>query len=359
MKVYAFPADEQGCGYYRIIWPSQVLKNMGVDVTIVGPGQRDSGMQGVMDGDVMVDVNIPRDADVIVLQRVSHKHIAQAVRLIRNKGVAVVVEIDDDLTCIDPRNPAFDLLHPNSKKYTEHSWHNTLDACRDATAVVVSTPALLRRFAPHGRGTVYENYVPAAMLDIPRVDSALIGWGGSVHSHPADLQVMGSSVARMIQNGYEFGVVGNGKGVHEAWGLPAGAPLHVAGVVPLDRWGSALAGLGIGVAPLADTKFNAAKSWLKMAEMAAAGVPCVGSPRAEYQRLADMGVGTTARNPGDWERKLRLLADNADARQEMSERGRDVMSGMTIEANAWKLAEIWKDALRLQRGRALGVHSRR
>lgn len=353
MKVYAFPADQQGCGYYRIIWPSEALRNMGVDVEIMGPGQRDSGLQGVMDNDGrMVDVRIPEDADVIVLQRVSHIHIAQAIRLIRAKGVAVVVELDDDLTCIDPRNPAFGLLHPTGP-HPEHSWHNTMDACRDATMVVVSTPNLLKRFAPHGRGVVYENYIPYRMLEIPRVDHALIGWGGSVHSHPTDLQVMGSSVQRLLNDGAQLGIVGNGEGVLDAWGLPLTTPLAVSGVVPLDLWGAALAQLGVGVAPLADTKFNASKSWLKMAEMAAVGVPCVGSPRAEYSRLAAMGVGITAKDPNDWYRKLTLLTTNAQARQEMSEKGRAVMAGMTIEGNAWKLAEIWKDALKMERRRAI------
>lgn len=358
MKVYAFPADMQGCGFYRVIWPSEVLKNMGVDVEIVKPGARDVGLQGVMDGDRMVDVQIPADADVIVLQRVSHRHITQAVRLIRDRGVAVVVELDDDLSCIDPRNPAFDFLHPRGPQ-PDHSWHNTMDACRDATMVVTSTPSLLPRFAPHGRGMVYENYVPARMLNIPRVDHDLIGWGGSVHSHPGDLQVMGSSVQRLINEGHQFGVIGNGIGVREAWGLPEEVGLHVSGVVPLDEWGDALSKLGIGVAPLADTKFNVSKSWLKMAEMAAVGVPCVGSPRAEYSRLNGLGVGFTAKDQNDWYRKLRYLAANADVRQEVSEAGRAVMAGLTIEGNAWKLAEIWKEALRLQRGKALGAHSRR
>src|SRR5688572_12763324 len=107
MRVYAFPADDQGCGKYRIIWPGEALKSQGVDVTVVQPHARDNMLSAVMDGDVMTDINVPADADVIVFQRVTHKHIAQAIQLIRARGIAVVVELDDDLTCIDPRNPAY------------------------------------------------------------------------------------------------------------------------------------------------------------------------------------------------------------------------------------------------------------
>ena len=350
MKVYVFPADMHGCGFYRIIWPAEQLKLQGIDITIVEPGARDVGFVGVMssDGQTMVDVQVPEDADLMVFQRVSHQHIAAAVRLIRAKGVAVIVEIDDDLSCIDPRNPAFDLLQPGGKN-PEHNWHNLMDACRDATMVVTSTPALQRRYAVHGRGAVFENYVQRHLLDIPRIDHDTVGWAGSVHSHPGDLQVMGSSANRLAQDGAQFLIIGNGVGVHQAWGIPETVPLHTTGPTSVHEWAENVAKLGIGVAPLADTKFNAAKSWLKMAEMAAVGVPCIASPRAEYSRLAAMGVGTLAKDQKDWYRKLTLLRTNPQARQDMSAMGRAVMSGMTIESNAWKLAEIWQDALDLQR----------
>lgn len=352
MKVYAFPADMHGCGYYRIIWPAEQLRLQGIDVTIVEPGARDVGFTGVMsqDGQTMVDVNIPPDADLMVFQRVSHKHIASAIRLIRAKGVAVIVEIDDDLSCIDPRNPAFDLLQPGGiGENAMHSWHNIMDACRDATMVVTSTPALQRRYAVHGRGAVFDNYVQQELLNIPRVDHDMIGWAGSVHSHPGDLQVMGSSVNRLAQDGSQFMIVGNGEGVRQAWGISEKVPLHVSGFVEIQSWGQSVARLGVGVAPLADTKFNAAKSWLKMAEMAAAGVPCIGSPRAEYSRLNGLGVGWLAKDDKDWYRKLQTLRKDPSAREELSQLGRAVMSGLTIEGNAWRLGEIWQDAVDLQR----------
>lgn len=353
MRIYAFPADEQGCGKYRIIWPGNALKDQGVDVVIVPPSGRDNMLSATMDGDNMVDVNVPADADVIVFQRVTHKHIAQAIKLIRARGVAVVVEIDDDLTCIDPRNPAYQMLHPKGT-WPDHNWHNTVQACKDATLVVSSTPALAQRFG----GVVFENYVPSAYLDVEHQDSRLIGWGGSVHSHPGDLQVMGSSVNRLVQDGMDVGVIGDGKDVARNWGMPEDK-LHISGVVPIEDWPRALSGLGIGVAPLADTKFNAAKSWLKAAEMAAVGVPCVMSPRAEYSRLNRLGVGLLAKDDKDWYRKLKFLAENDQGRADLSARGRQVMAGMTIEGNAWKLAEIWQDALKMQRDKALGAWSRR
>src|SRR3546814_11904793 len=72
-------------------------------------------------------------------------------------------------------------------------------------------------------------------------------------------------------------VGGDSSGAGKAFGLaqdPAG------GGVPIEEWPAAVASLGVGIAPLADTKFNASKSWLKAAELSACGVP-----RSEERRV--------------------------------------------------------------------------
>lgn len=336
-------------GFYRLIWPAQALHNQGYQIVLVDPANRDSAIECVMDGERMVDVRVPADADVMVFQRVTHRRVAEAIPLIRAKGVAVIIDMDDDLSTIHPANPAFQFMHPKGP-YPDHSWHNALKACDDATMVVTSAPSLVDRYARHGRGRVFHNYVPSYMLDIPHVDSDVIGWPGSVHSHPDDLQVMGTAPARLVQAGHTLAAIGDGKGVQEAWGLPAHVPVHASGTVDIQQWGHAVTKLGVGVVPLADTLFNASKSWLKGIEMAAVGVPFVASPRTEYVRLhKDAGLGLLAKDQKDWYRKLRLLATNDQLRLETSVAGREIMADYTIEGNAWRLAEIWKEALRIQR----------
>jgi len=349
VKTYVFPADVSGCGYYRLIWPSEVLRRAGYDVEVVTPNKRNNKLSGVMHGDTMTEVKIPDDADVIVLQRVTHRHLVQAMHLMRRRGVAVVVDFDDDLTCIHPANPAFTMLHPH-QGMRDHSWENTLRAADAATLVTVSTPALTQRYGRRDHARVLFNMVPKRMLDVPRSDSDVVGWAGSVHSHPTDLQALGPSIAQHLQSGGRFRVAGPEVGVRDALGLLATTRLEATGVIAdLDAWPLAVASLGIGVAPLADTKFNAAKSWLKLAEYAACGVPCVGSPRSEYVRINKLGVGQLAKNPGEWKSRIARLVDDAALREELSQRGRDVMRDYTIEGNAWRWYEVWTEALRLQR----------
>lgn len=360
MKVYLFPADPHGCGHFRMIWPAMALQAQGHDVEIVSADQRDAKLSAAIDKNTgeVVDVRVPRDADLMVFQRVSHINIAQAIKIIRQKGIAVAVELDDDLTSIHPANPAYGLLHPTGP-HPEHSWHNTLDACKSASGVIVSTPALLKRFAPMGNGFVFDNYLPPMYYEAPHFDSTTIGWAGSVHSHPNDLPMMGNSVQRLIREGHPFAVIGNIDGVHKAWGLPTGTPIEATGPTNVFQWPATVAMLGIGAAPLADTKFNAAKSWLKMLEYAALGIPCVGSPRAEYTRLNKLGVGWLAKDPNDWYRKLKKLATDDIARNELALAGRAAAEKLRIEDNAWKLAEIYTDIVKLQRAKPFGVHSRR
>lgn len=345
MKVYVFPADMTGCGYYRLIWPSEVLISRGHDITIVPPHKRDNMMQARLHNGVVTSVKIPTDADVIVLQRVTHRYLAQAVKVIRQSGVAVVVDMDDDLTCIHPANPAFNALHPVNGNI-DHSWQNTLAACDNATMVTVSTPALATRYGRKAPAHVLYNMVPERMLAVPHEDSDIVGWGGAVFSHPTDLQELGPSIATLLREAGAFRIAGPIDGVHKALGLPSDAPIGTTGVIQdIYAWPLAINSLGIGVAPLADSRFNNAKSWLKMAEYAAVGVPCIGSPREEYRRINRKGVGLTARNPTEWTKQIRRLRGSESFRADISASGRETMESLTIEANAELWIEAWTEAL--------------
>lgn len=313
------------------------------------PEQRGRALAATMRGGTMVDIKVPEDADVIVLQRVTHRYLVPAIKLIRAKGIAVVVDMDDDLTCIHPANPAFRMLHPTAGTTPDHSWQNTTLACEAATLVTVSTPALLQVYARKSPGRVLYNMVPKRYLDVPHVDSDIIGWPGSVHSHPTDLQVMGSAPAQLLQEGCKFKVAGPLAGVHAALGVSTKFEIETTGTVKIEEWPLAVSSIGVGIAPLADTKFNSGKSWLKVAELAACGVPVVASPRAEYSRLHKLGVGWLAKTPAEWRSKLRTLTSQPTTRLELAEQGRDVMCGWTIEDNAWLWWETWVEALKLQR----------
>lgn len=343
MKVYCFPADITGCGYYRLIWAAEVLRAQGHHVEIIMPEERKGALRASLDrnGNI-IDVRIPSDANVIVFQRITHKYLADAINIIRRRKVSVVVDMDDDLSAIHPANPAFMAMHPTYGVNKEHSWHNAQRACDNASFVTVSTDALMKRYVRHGRGMVLHNCVPQRYLDVEHADSTVIGWGGSVHSHPDDLQTVGVGVEN-VMNETTFRVVGPGDRVRQVLGLSREP--EITGVRDMhEEWPVELARLGIGIAPLADTTFNSAKSHLKLLEYSALGVPWVASPRVEYRRFHELGAGILAEKPRQWTTQLRRLVRDDALRKELSEAGRAVARRFTIEGNAWRWLEAWESA---------------
>ena len=84
MKIYVYPGDLTGCGHFRLIWPAEVLKAEGYDIEIVPPNDRkDVNIQWHNDsvtGEPVIDeAYCPEDADVLVMQRITHRFMSNAV----------------------------------------------------------------------------------------------------------------------------------------------------------------------------------------------------------------------------------------------------------------------------------------
>jgi hypothetical protein len=156
---------------------------------------------------------------------------------------------------------------------------------------------------------------------------------------------MGPAIARLVADGHRFCTVGDQHQVTRILGL-AEPPPSTGPLTPQEYpYGVTL--FGIGVAPLADTRFNRAKSRLKPLEYAALGVPWVGSPLPDYVALHRQGCGLIADRPRAWEGILRRLARNASQRRELSLAGREVAARNTIEDHARDWLDAWLHALTL------------
>jgi glycosyltransferase involved in cell wall biosynthesis len=356
VKVYVYPADDYGCGHHRMTWPATEVQRLGYDVEIVRPADRKIAME--LTRGVVTKVDLPEDADVVVLQRVTNRYMAQAIPLARKRGIAVVVDIDDDLNNIHPSNPAYLALHPNNegKKalnglVSHHSWEHLNTACAAATLVTTSTPALLDRYAQHGRALVLRNYLAPHYYGVSHEDSDLVGWPASLHSHPNDTEPVGNAVARFVnERGGRFDVCCRPDGIARAFGLNEDPP-GVLADTSIYEWPATVARLGVGLAPLANTPFNQAKSWLKPLEMSAVGVPWIASPRAEYAALNALGAGVLVDKPQHWFREIKRLAESEPRRRELAEAGRTVADTLRLSDHAWRWWEAWERALEVQRGR--------
>lgn len=382
LRVAVYPADESACGHYRCIFPARFVNEPGVEVLI---GDDAPDLSGEWSGPwdparkdppawvELRGVHKVPDVDVVVIQRPLSKWRADLVGFLQAAGVAVVVEIDDDFSCIHPDNPAFLPAEPawwpaeDAREYTGHAnlavtarrrvggkeWFrcdvtspsskdNIARACRQADLVTCTTEALASRYAPHGRVAVIPNFIPEAYLTTSgaRCATTRVGWSGSVQTHPGDLDEAAAVGILLDRNGARFSVIGSGEGVGKAMGCA----VEATGWVPFDAYPTVMAGLDVGVCPLRDSAFNRAKSWLKPLEMSALGVAWVASDVPEYRRLRALGAGVLAANRSQWRKQVGRLIGSEQARTEQVEANRQVAATLTYERNAWRWAQAWTTA---------------
>lgn len=351
MRVKVHPADEGGCGHYRLIWPTRALHAQDHDVKLEYDFTYPCVWQPSAFGDRVIGLMADPEADVVVLQRPLHRNRYELIQALQARGIAVVVEVDDDFHAIHPRNAAWKNTNPLVNRDMNRDW--LAKSCAIADLVIVSTPSLARRYGAHERVVVIRNCVPEhytridggayTEMFLSRPDLAL-GWSGSVATHPDDLQATGGTIQSSLDaTGATFQVVGTGVKVAEKLGLSVDP--GATGWVPIEAYPEALQTFDVGIVPLAPTEFNEAKSALKGLEMAAVGVPFVASPTTEYRWLADQGIGWTADTPDDWRTLTAQLLVDRVHREALSEAWRgEVAEHHTIERNAHLWWEAWEFA---------------
>lgn len=348
MRVEVHAADLGGCGHYRMIWPATAVKDQGLCEVDLFHNDNASTIPAVLrdgpDGAHVVGLGDYNWPDVVVFQRPLQRLIVEAIPLIQARGVAVVVEIDDDFSCIDPDNVGWVHAHPRHSPL--RNFKHLSEACRIADMVTVTTPALAKRYGGHGRVRVLPNLVPKAYLDVrvPEFHN-VIGWSGSVLTHPGDLEVTRGAAQRVIaKTGATFGVVGTGGGVQDRLAL-VDEPV-CAGWVEIKDYPAAMSEIDVMLVPLKSSAFNEAKSWLKGLEAAAVGSAVVATPTKPYQMLAAMGLCRLADSPRAWEREIRAALDDVSERSRVADRSRDIIATnrLTVEDRASEWVEAWEAA---------------
>lgn len=361
MKVKLFPADESGCGHSRMIFPGVAVQNSGVDgveVDIVHDYESDDRhLVAHFDG----PINMPHvshivdpECDVLVLQRPMSRMLVEGIPHIQKHGVAVVVEVDDDFESVHPKNPAWKAVNPRFSPEHNCAWFRLATQLCDL--LIVSTPALLKRYGARGNGVVIPNYVPEKYLKVDGEHTHLapvIGWAGSPHSHPDDLEVTRGSIPEVMKETHaRFETLGHRDTLKrlKLSGTELALRTEVHDWVDIDEYPEQVAQFDIGIAPLANSPFNRAKSALKGLEYAALGVPFVASRIDEFTALHRAGIGELADHPTDWKAKLRRLVNEDDWRAERAAEGREIVASMTYEnhveewLNAWSMARTYRDA---------------
>lgn len=322
LKVYLQPSDRFGCGHYRMFYPLAELQKTDLDIQLV---------------EDRVD---PGDQVVVVFQRPWDRDIAtETIPYLQSRGYAVVVELDDHLSKIQPDHCAYIPHHPRFNPQSNYKWLE--ECCRQADLVITTTQKLNDFYAPHGRGVVIPNFLPAGFcVDQVRTepqDKYRMGWAGQVDTHPGDLDIAARGIRRALQDpNWTFLALG-----FDTTLKALGVKGEVREWVPIDKYARALRDFDLGVVPLRLNEFNHGKSYLKGLEYAGAGVPFVASPSEPYTGLHNAGAGLLAETSKDWQRLLTTLVAEPSMRYELASRGLRYAKTQTYELNAWRWAEAY------------------
>lgn len=341
-KLLALRADSAGCALYRVWEPINAVRALGgSDSDLLLRDDDGLDVDATMDSATGIYTvhEIREDVDVLLVQRPVHNYGLSLIEQARRQGIGTIVDIDDALEDVHRLHCSYFDLVTDLNATANATWVRR--AAEAADLVTVSTPALAEAY-PGAR--VLPNFVPRRIFRTrrrrPRPQSVAIGWPGLVATHPTDLLVVGDAVRRVIsQHGAHMIVVGTGEQVPQQLGLRR---VTATGMVPLHKYYQTLADyVDIGIVPLEDNAFNRAKSYLKLLEMSALGIPVVASPTAENARLHEAGVGILASSPAEWEEALGQLAGSARLRREVGQRSREaVLESFVYDQHA----HLWRDA---------------
>jgi glycosyltransferase involved in cell wall biosynthesis len=307
------------CAYYRIVLPFSELRKNGWDARCATSSQRPPPES--------------EQAGIFVMQGGDHPAAAAALRQ-RAAFQRLVYETDDDYFNIPPSLPQAYARYsrPEMRGYIAAN----MRACDMVTVTTETLAASVREHTGHPDVRVLPNVIPDGVLDmVPfrRPRRTVIGWAGS-GNRDGDFAVIRDAVVSVLENARRTEM--HFLGTDYRYLLPKHLPArhtHPA-AVSLD-WRAWFSGydFDIALAPLADIPFNRSRSNLKAVEAMALGIPVLASDLDPYRGIVADGVnGYLCRTAADWAKRLRELACDRAAREDLGAKAREAARAHVISA---------------------------
>lgn len=347
LKVAVLPSDMGACASYRCVWPAEAVQQIRPGWQINAYRPKDIQIATGSKGEPVAFRGVDLDGvDLVVTQRVGRESLLGVLGWIQKRGIAVVVDNDDAMWCIDRENSAW----PEWNGRTASKTHfKIVDAATDmADLATVTTPFLASRYGKHGRVEVLPNRIPeAALRDPQRADTGTIraGWSGFTKTHPRDLLVVGDAPQRYDEDMCgRIQVMGDAESASRLWNVPV-TPIEPA---PLGKgYYDGLAQFDIGMVPLELSRFNQGKSSLKALEFAAAGAAVIASPTPANQQFAREVPIALAQDERDWYFHMQRLAADPHRLMEIRADQQEALhtSGWIMEDRAEDWASAWERAV--------------
>jgi len=244
--------------------------------------------------------------DVVHIYRcLDEPSVMKGVQELRRRNVPLTWDDDDDLRLVPPATPGYKEHYGGINR--ERGTRQQTAMLSKVDLVTTTTPALADLFRTRFDGPIeiIENYLESDQYASGRRgrDGVTIGWVACLE-HTADVEQLGltATLRNVLARDERIRITTVGVQLD----LDSSRYTHVKRVQFPDL-PQFLAGLDIGIAPIADHPMSYARSNVKVKEYAAAGVPWVASTRGQYAELGAKAGGITVADDG-WEQALLDLA---------------------------------------------------
>jgi len=319
-KVIAYRADYGSCYYHRLFLPLKFLaQNHKEDYYIYPTDKMETNQLGVY--------------DLAIFQRQYKAEVFENMLRMQAKGCKIVYEIDDNLFCVEPWNPAHNILGKKAVKDNIKYFLGKVDA------LFVATENLKEVYEPYcKRIYVLPNSLELSAFHTPPKNSAktVVGWQGS-HTHEKDVALAKSAIERLAREDEVY---------IKLWRIDLGIPnTYVVPFVPFECFHAMFSQLSfdIGLAPITYINFNRGKSNLKFIEYTAQGAVTIASDFGPYQETIEDGeTGLLINNPKDWYDAVMYLVEDLDLRMRLLDNAKNyVLENYDMSKNY----KLWKNAI--------------
>ena len=308
------------CAYYRIILPFEQLCKHGWDARCT-PSQEEPPPES-------------EQTDVFVMQSGDRPEAAAVLRE-RAKFQRLIYETDDDYFHLPPA------IEEAYKKYIKpgarQAIANNMLACHTVTVTSEALARSIRENTGHPDVRVVPNCLPDAVLEMTpfhRPRRTVIGWTGS-GAREKDFAVIAQAVRTTLEQvkRTEMHFMGTDYRHMLPRSLPTRYSHPIAISLDMPGWFRGY-DFDIALAPLADIPFNQARSAIKSLEAFGLGIPVLASDAEPYRGIVIDGVnGYLCRNQKDWAKRLRELASDRPAREEMGRNARKTAQEHVVSAH--------------------------
>jgi hypothetical protein len=340
-NILIHPADNGGCGYYRLLQPGKTLAaHRSINVF---KNDRESLDEATLR-------EYYPDITNVVLQRIMHPQALKAVQEYKRMGLKVAIDHDDLLWKVPTTNPF-------NKNFKIENYRALKQSLIDCDKVIVSTEPLKReiyRLAKNKPVVVLPNMINRCLYSpkpSTRGEKLRVGWAGSV-THKADLSQI-EYVVKSTLDRYQWVFV---------WYCPPSLKPYVEfhEGVPINEEHSAIAleygtvqtsqmhherlqalKLDLAIAPLEINRFNECKSHIKLLEYSSISVPTIASNVYPYYENPNHNITPSKRQHKEWLDLLEMYDTDETLRLEHAKKAFDWALKYTLEHNVDLIEQAW------------------